>query len=119
MTGLRTGAFLAVVVSCAVSTASAQGRLQTSDFLRLRSVTQVQLSPDGSRAAYVVENNDGAGRPYGQVWIMTVADGKATRLGGEKESSADPVWSPDGQSLAYRGRMGDKSGLIVARVDGS
>jgi dipeptidyl aminopeptidase/acylaminoacyl peptidase len=119
MTGLRVGIFLAAVASCVGSTASAQSRLQTSDFLKLRSVAQVQLSPDGSRAAYVVENNDGTGRPYGQIWIMTVADGKSTRLGGEKDPSADPVWSPDGKALAYRGRVGDKSGLIVARADGS
>ena len=110
---------VAVGISVAAATAYAQGRLQSSDFVRLRSVAQVQLSPDGSRAAYVVENNDGAGRPYGQIWIMTVADGKSMRIGGDKESSGDPVWSPDGQSLAYRGRVGDKSGLVVARADGT
>jgi len=110
---------VAVGISVAAATGYAQGRLQSGDFLRLRSVAQVQLSPDGSRVAYVVENNDDAGRPYGQIWIMTVADGKSTRIGGDKESSGDPVWSPDGQSLAYRGRVGDKSGLVVARADGT
>jgi dipeptidyl aminopeptidase/acylaminoacyl peptidase len=99
--------------------ASAQDRLQPVDFLKLRSVTQVQLSPDATRAAYVVENNDGGGRPYGQIWIMTLGDGKTTRLGAEKEPSSDPVWSPDGQSIAYRGRVAEKAGLVVARADGT
>ena len=30
-----------------------------------------------------------------------------------------PDWSPDGSRLAYNGKLGDKSGLIVANADGS
>jgi dipeptidyl aminopeptidase/acylaminoacyl peptidase len=98
--------------------AAAQGGLQSADLLKLRAVTSVQVSPDASRVAYVVENNDGAGRPYGQLWLMTLADGKSVRFGGDKDGSGNPVWSPDGQSIALRGRVGDKSGLVVARADG-
>jgi len=101
------------------SSAVAQDRLLSSDLLKLRSVNGVALSPDATRVAYVVENNDGPGRPYGQLWVMTLADGKSVRLGGEKEASGNPEWSPDGRSIAYRGRVGDKAGLIVSRPDGS
>ncbi len=107
-----------VLVLALGSAALAQGQLQSGDLLRLRSVTAVALSPDASRVAYVVENNDGGGRPYGQIWIMTLADGRTARLGGDKEPSGNPEWSPDGQSIAYRGRVGDKAGLVVARADG-
>src|SRR6185436_16161978 len=99
--------------------AAAQGALQSADLLKLRSVTAVQLSPDGRRAAYVVENNDGTGRPYGQLWLMTLADGKTSRYGADKDASGNPLWSPDSQSIAFRGRAGDKAGLVVARADGS
>ena len=50
---------------------------------------------------------------------MTVADGKTVRVGGERDSSGNPVWSADGQSLVYRGRVDDKTGLVVSRPDGS
>jgi dipeptidyl aminopeptidase/acylaminoacyl peptidase len=110
--------FAVIASVMAQSIAAAQTRLQSSDLLRLRSVSAVQLSPDATRAAYVVESNDGPGRPYGQVWIVTLADGKAVRLGGEKESSSSPVWSPDGQSLLYAGRVGQKSGIVLVRADG-
>ena len=100
------------------ASASAQDHLQSSDLLKLRSVAAVEVSPDAMRVAYTIENNDGAGRPYGQLWVMTLADGKSVRFGGEKEPSGNPVWSPDSQWLAYRGRVGDKSGLAVAHPDG-
>jgi dipeptidyl aminopeptidase/acylaminoacyl peptidase len=99
--------------------AAAQARLQSSDLLKLRSVSGVQVSPDGTRLAYVVESNDGPGRPSGQLWVVTVADGKTVRLTGDRESSSNPVWSPDGQWIAYRGRVGEKSGLAIAHPDGT
>ena len=110
---------LALAVPQIVSPQARANGFQSNDLLKLRSVTAVQLSPDGTRAAYVVDNNDGPGRPYGQLWVMTLADGKSVRFGAEKESSDDPQWSPDGQWIAYRGRIDGKSGLVVAKPDGS
>ncbi|PYR03244.1 MAG: hypothetical protein DMF97_02430, partial [Acidobacteria bacterium] len=110
--------FAAAVFGLTAS-AGAQDRLQSSDLLKLRSVSTVQLSPDATRLAYTIENNDGTGRPYTQVWVLTRADGKAVRLGGDKEPSGDPQWSPDGRWIAYRGRAAGKTGLVVAHPDGS
>jgi dipeptidyl aminopeptidase/acylaminoacyl peptidase len=110
---------MACGIVLAAAGAGAQDRLQSSDLLKLRSVGGVQVSPDGARVAYVVENNDGARRPYGQLWVMTIADGKTVRFGAERESSGNPTWSPDSQSIAYQGRAGDTSGLVVSRSDGT
>jgi len=105
--------------ACATSVVHGQGRLVSADLLTLRAVGSVALSPDGTRAAYTVENNDGAGRPYPQLWVMTLATGKSVRLGSEKEPIGGPEWSPDGQMIAYEGRADGKSGLIVAKPDGT
>src|SRR6266481_5717113 len=92
----------AVFIAAIAGGTAAQTRgLQSSDLLKLRSVGEVKFSPDGSRVAYTVINNDGPGRPYSQLWIMTVADRKSIRLAVEKESSSGPEWSPDGQWIAY------------------
>jgi dipeptidyl aminopeptidase/acylaminoacyl peptidase len=114
----RTPVVLAVL-ALSSSAAPAQDRLQSSDLLKLRSVFDVEVSPDAARVAYTVENNDGAGRPYGQLWVMTLADGKTTRFGGDKESSGNPEWSPDSQWIAYRGRVDDNAGLAIAHPVGS
>jgi len=95
------------------------GRLQSSDLYKLRSVGTVALSRDEARVAYTVVNRDRPGRPYSEVWVMELTTRKTQRLGGEKESTSNPVWSPDGKWLAFQGSDGDNSGLIVARPDGS
>jgi Tol biopolymer transport system component len=41
------------------------------------------------------------------------------RFDADRHSSDDPHWSPDGQWIAYRGRVGEKSGLVIAKPDGS
>jgi len=108
------------LLALSLESAGAQTRgLQSTDLLKLRSVGEVKLSPDGSRIAYTVINNDGDARPYSQLWLMTVADGKSIKLSSGKEGASGPEWSPDGQWIAYDGKLGDKSGLIVARADGS
>jgi dipeptidyl aminopeptidase/acylaminoacyl peptidase len=49
---------------------------------------------------------------------MTIADGKSICLSAGNEPSGNPEWSGDGKWIAYSGRLGEKSGLIVARADG-
>ena len=98
---------------------SESGRLRSGDLYKLRSAGTVALSPDEARVAYTVVNRDRPGRPYSQVWVLELATRKVQRLSGEKESTSDPVWSPDGKWLAFQESDGDNSGLIVAHPDGS
>src|SRR5579872_4671145 len=93
----------------AAATAHAAG-FQSADFQKFRSVGTVQFSPDGSRIAYTVTRNDGPRLPIGQLWILTVADGKSICLSEGDEGSGNPEWSPDGKWIAYSGRAGEQRG---------
>ena len=54
----------------------------SDDLYRLRSVGDVQISPDGRRIAYTVGNHDRPGRPYSQLWVTDLESGKSVRFGG-------------------------------------
>src|SRR5262245_41182587 len=92
---------------------------QSTDLYHFKSVGDVQMSPDGAHVAYSVQNSDGPGRPYSQVWIMDVASGKAVRLGSDREGASGPRWSRDGQQIAYFGREDSGAGVVVSKPDGS
>jgi dipeptidyl aminopeptidase/acylaminoacyl peptidase len=109
-----------IFLGAAAIPAFAQSRaFPASDLYKLRAAGNVALSPDGARLAYTVTRNDGSGRPFSQLHVMTLAGGGDLSLSKEKDSSGNPEWSPDSQWIAYGGKMGDKSGLIVVHPDGS
>jgi dipeptidyl aminopeptidase/acylaminoacyl peptidase len=114
-TATRAGVLVAAAL---VVTASGQSpsRFQVEDIYRLRSVGEVQLSPDGTRVAYTVSNADRPGRPYSQIWIAEVSSGRSTRLA-DGESGSGLRWSPDGRRLAYFGKGPEGAGLLVSDVD--
>jgi dipeptidyl aminopeptidase/acylaminoacyl peptidase len=109
----------ALVVSCLVPLAGSAApgrRLESADYRRMRSVGEVRLSPDGTRVAYTVSTNDGPGRPARQLFVMTLADGRTARLGGD-EAGASPEWSPDGRLIAFKGTAAGRRGLVVSSPD--
>jgi dipeptidyl aminopeptidase/acylaminoacyl peptidase len=93
--------------------------ITSADLYKLRSLGDVQLSPDGKRVAYAVTRRDGAGRPSSEAWIRDLVTGQETRLGTDAARASSPRWSPDGQWVAFFGRVGDSSGVAVAHADGS
>src|SRR5262245_49152508 len=115
----RAASPLWLCLALAVPAATQARPLDSDDFFKLRSVGGVSLSPDASRVAYSVEHNDGPRRPYRQLFVMTLADGKSVRVGGEKDRGGEAHWSPDGQWIAFGGSIDGKDGLHVARPDGS
>jgi len=92
---------------------------QPADYQRMRSVAQAEFSPDAKLVAYTVVRYDRPGRPWPQLWVLDVASGKSTRIGGENDVAESPVWSPDGRWIAYDGAAEGKRGLAVVHPDGS
>ncbi|HXW56976.1 MAG TPA: S9 family peptidase [Candidatus Cybelea sp.] len=115
---LRVCMVVAAALALSTSITRAQG-LSSRDLSSFRSIGSVALSPDGRRIAYTVTMRDRPGRPYGQLWIMDLANQKSARVGGEKETGGGPIWSPDGTWLAFFGSQGENHGLLVARPDGT
>jgi hypothetical protein len=67
------------------------------------------LSPDGTHVVYVGPNVDG---PSDGLYIMDLASGTTTLLPGTAKGDMGPLWSPDGNRIAFT--RGPSSGLIGA-----
>ena len=104
--------------------AAADDVLTPWDVARIRTVTSVVPSPDGSRIAYLltvprdpmVEDD---GPPWQELHVVEVATGKdATFI--RRETLAQPDWTPDGTGISFLAkRDGDKTrGLYVIPVAG-
>jgi dipeptidyl aminopeptidase/acylaminoacyl peptidase len=112
--------FAAAIFIFISGAASAQGNgLVASDYQKLRSVGQAEISPDGKLIAYTIVRYDRPGRPWGQLWVMDVGSKKSIRIGAENEASGGAVWSPDGRWIAYMGTAEGKQGLAIVRPDGT
>ncbi len=65
-------------------------------------IGSVRLSPDGTRAVYdVTYFNKEENRAYTDLYVMTLNDGKTTRLTDTDCNEAEPAWTPDGKHITY------------------
>ena len=111
-----------VLALCAAAVAPLAGaddeagdrHLKSEDLFDLQYATDPQVSPDGTRVAYVRAINDiMLDDTRGNIWIAA-ADGSDHRpLLSGKASYSSPRWSPDGKRLAYIAKAGDKPQLHV------
>jgi dipeptidyl aminopeptidase/acylaminoacyl peptidase len=93
--------------------------VEIADLYYLRSVGDLQFSPDGKRIVFAVQKSDRPGAPYTEIWMADAASGQAAPVSNSPEGS-NPDWSPDGTRIAYFGRTGEgKSGVLVANADGT
>ena len=72
------------------------------DLLKIRRVSDPQLSPDGRWIAYTIADTDkAANKRTTQVYVIATDGGEPRALTSEKQSSHSPRWSPDGKRLAF------------------
>ena len=85
--------------------------------------TDVRVSPDGTRAV-LVRWEHRSGRLNRDLWMMDFARGTQSRLTRGPGNKRSPVWSPDGQRIAFAQDMGpggvtnSASGLYVIASGG-
>lgn len=101
------------------SLSSAQRVPTFEEVISLRSVGTVQLSPDGKTVAYTVQTTDWNENRYDtEIWLYHEGGKPFHLTHNPKNSSTNPLFSPDGQWLAFLSDRGNKNQIYVLRVKG-
>ena len=86
--------------------------------LNLRFISDLRLSPDGLRLAFVVtEPATDDGRAT-HVWMYDKRSGGVRQFTYSKKSEKSPRWSPDGQEIAFLSNRAEEDQIYVMRADG-
>src|SRR5437879_2372518 len=77
-------------------------RFTIDDLLKVRRVSDPQVSPKGDLVAFTITDVDRvANKGTTQIYVVPLSGGETRQLTNDEHSSASPRWSPDGEKLAF------------------
>ncbi len=111
-------------ISLAVGAQQGSEPVKLTDMLKIKSVTALSLSRDGSKAVIGINSieadneNKGEYKYVNQLWMMP-SDGSAgpTQLT-TRENASQPAWSPDGKQLVFVRFTEGKPQLFLLSLNG-
>ena len=90
-----------------------------ADFFAIKNVSDPQVSPDGSRIAFVVSQPDlKANREQSAVYLVPVRGGAPRQITHGDKRDAAPRWSPDGSQIAFTSTRSGTSQIWVLDLSG-
>jgi dipeptidyl aminopeptidase/acylaminoacyl peptidase len=99
-------------------------RVVVTDLLKIKSVGNVTLSKDGSKAAFTVTAIEPDGESkleykyVTQIWVVATDGISVPRQMTSKENASQPAFSPDGKQLAFVRAADGKSQIFLLSLDG-
>jgi dipeptidyl aminopeptidase/acylaminoacyl peptidase len=111
---LRSDVVSAMLLCCCLAGSAqdaAKHAITFDDLIRMHRVSEAQVSPDGKWVAYTVTTPDmEANRNASNLWMVATSGGAEMQLTQSGHDSS-PVWSPDGETIAF---LSSRSGTSQA-----
>src|SRR5580704_10794414 len=86
--------------------------------LNLRSISDLQFSPDGARVAFIVTEPPKGERRARHIWLYDKKSGAVRQFTFSAKDEISPRWSPDGKELAFLSNREEQQQIYVMRTDG-
>jgi dipeptidyl aminopeptidase/acylaminoacyl peptidase len=108
------------VMFVAAALVDAQPTAPIDTLLSWQSVSSPQLSPDGTRVAYLLTSTDWQQDAFvAQLWMTDLRTGTAQQLTRHDAGVSQVQWSPDGRHLSFvSGRVEGRNQVFVLNVSG-
>jgi len=97
----------------AAAVQAADAPFTVDDLVRLKRISDPQVSPDGRVLAFVQRETDmNANKGRTSLWLLDLADPAATpqRATGAPANDSSPRWAPDGHTLYF---LSNRSGTSI------
>ncbi len=116
---------LLLLILCPAQLLFAQSDLiKVTDMLKIKALSGVSISPDGSKAVFVVNNIEPDGdskleyKYLNQLYVVATDGSSAPKPLTAKEGASQPAWSPDGKQLAFVRAVDGKPQIFLLSFDG-
>jgi dipeptidyl aminopeptidase/acylaminoacyl peptidase len=86
--------------------------------LNLRSISDLQFSPDGARLAFVVTEPPKGEHRDRHIWLYEGQSGAIRQFTYSAKTESFPRWSSDGKQVAFLSDRDDQQQIYVMRADG-
>jgi Tol biopolymer transport system component len=88
--------------------------------LNVRSISDLQFSPDGTRLAFVLVEPPKSSSRARHIWVYEKQSGAVRQFTYSAKSESSPRWSADGKQLAFlSNRAEEQQQIYLMRVSGA
>ena len=106
------------VLSCGRLALASQA-ITFEEFIKIKRVSDPQVSPDGNLIAFVVTVMDKeANKGNSDIWIVSSSGGDLRRLTSSPASDSNPRWSSDGKKIAFISARGGSPQVYLIDLSG-